>query len=449
MEAKTKPIFNWECERFNSPEVYDATVPQHPIELEELIVKINVIVEKCEKLQLPPIDPTMVGKLYEIADSLEGETSYKLKKGTLLPHWDPQSKEKITIARTCTLAAAQGKKVIFINFDEMHIDEGSDTKAKLAGYIRIKKNGAIKVYQAVRLSSLVTKESKMQRFVNRIKMTEACQDIPQVLPQEYWSRFRKKDKGYKLNIFSMLYDKNLFDLLTEVKLSYEGILQILLELAKGLKKLSINKGLIHRDLKLENIFIDVDFNVENVCEILDLVIADLDYCVKKDNQEDLLKTRGSLPYVCPTIVLLAYHEFWKFNTLKGLLGISTLEEIPTILGPTQDLWGLGCILYACLYGRLPPPCKYLLEIIGIRREQPMTTMDEQLKIPKIVCRLMDYEKSLAQMEKSLEKEKDRNFFTEVLSRLLKVNPRDRISIEQLYSILKAHAKDLKSKGNEK
>jgi hypothetical protein len=62
---------------------------------------------------------------------------------------------------------------------------------------------------------------------------------------------------------------------------------------------------------------------------------------------------------------------------------------------------------------------------------------------------MDYEKSLAQMEKSLEKEKDRNFFTEVLSRLLKVNPRDRISIEQLYSILKAHAKDLKSKGNEK
>jgi|694.fasta_scaffold03110_12 serine/threonine protein kinase len=445
MEVTTPPTppFSWNCKRLHRPKLYDPNKSRGDrAKQREVRKKIEKILAEFKQLNLPPIDPALLGKLYTEAVTMKHGKSYKLKKGIALSHWNPGCKEEIKITHACTVVATRKEKRIFIDFDDV-IARGNQSKITRTVYILIPKTGAIKVLEAARYSSLVTptQEFKKARLVNRIQKTKACRNIPQIVPQEYWSLFLKK-KGYKLNIFSLRYDTDLLSLLIKTRkekipISYANVMDILLPLTTGLKKLSTENRLIHKDLKPENILLNYRIEEENVLMLYDPRIHDLDYCTKIDNQAGVLKTCGSLPYVCPTIVYLSFHERYEFKTLKKLLNISNVEDVSSIVGSALDLWGLGCILYTCFYQRLPPPSRHMMRITEIQQEN----LETEMKTSMMRAVFVEYEKSLVEMDKKF-KEKEPNFFLSVIAKLLRVDPRQRTSIEELLTLVEEHAKKI-------
>ena len=83
------------------------------------------------------------------------------------------------------------------------------------------------------------------------------------------------------------------------------------------------RGIVHRDLKLENVLFKSQTDL--LIKIIDFGIAGVCVGSKKDKVD-----AGSIAYMCPEV-------------LKG-----DSETSPMI-----DVWAIGCMFYAMLYGHLP------------------------------------------------------------------------------------------------
>lgn len=104
--------------------------------------------------------------------------------------------------------------------------------------------------------------------------------------------------------------------------SYGNVLLFFQKILVGIKGV-IAKGIIHSDLKLDNIVVDKDDNP---------IIIDFDLAVEKD---DWSRGRGTLSYASPEILIaMMKHEEIKYT-----------EAI--------DVYSLGVIFYAMLTGELP------------------------------------------------------------------------------------------------
>ncbi|KAI8380008.1 kinase-like domain-containing protein [Choanephora cucurbitarum] len=93
------------------------------------------------------------------------------------------------------------------------------------------------------------------------------------------------------------------------------------QLCQGIQYLHQQCRLCHKDLKLENILLDHDFNVK---------ICDFGLALSLDQQEQEM-TGGSLAYVAP----------------EQLMSAEALAKTAT------DVWSLGVILYGLVVGNLP------------------------------------------------------------------------------------------------
>lgn len=114
-------------------------------------------------------------------------------------------------------------------------------------------------------------------------------------------------------------------------------LQTAQELTRALVKLH-NEGILHRDLKSDNIFLDEEGTPH---------ISDFGASCFLENDENRKRPNGGMPpYIAPEFAQ-AYACNWKRLTPEVLA-----EELRTKMNLPLDVYGMGCILYELFVGPL-------------------------------------------------------------------------------------------------
>jgi len=122
-------------------------------------------------------------------------------------------------------------------------------------------------------------------------------------------------------------------------------------------KYSHDKGVIHRDLKCENMLLDGDGDIK---------VSDFGFAISIPNHDARLNTHcGSYAYAAPEILMGEKYD-----------------------GRASDVWSMGVILYAMTCGRLPYDDKSMKVLMaGIRRKLTMPrSMSESLRdlVPRLL-----------------------------------------------------------------
>lgn len=177
--------------------------------------------------------------------------------------------------------------------------------------------------------------------------------------------------------------KSVKSLIAQKPLSVKNALDIAMQVAEGLKKAHV-KGIIHRDLKCENIMLTPD----GIVKIADFGLAKLREASALTTQPSMM---GTLPYVSP----------------EQLQGITTDER--------SDIFSFGVVLYEMLTGKLPFWSEYGEAIIySILNEEPHPVTKLNKEIPIELERIT---------KRALEKRPELRYqsITELLADLRKVD----------------------------
>ena len=192
------------------------------------------------------------------------------------------------------------------------LGKGTFSTVKLATDIRTNEKIAIKILEKNKI--------KTTRDLNRInREINIAKNINHLNIVQFYEIKEDLDKYYIL----MEYCENgeLFDLiLSKKKLSEDEAAYYFYQLVNGLEYIHMN-NIIHRDLKPENLLLTKN----NILKIIDFGLSNY------NPEDNLLSTPcGSPCYASPEMV-----SGKKYN------------------GFTNDVWSLGIILYAMIYGYLP------------------------------------------------------------------------------------------------
>ena len=134
-----------------------------------------------------------------------------------------------------------------------------------------------------------------------------------------------EDKKYILIIMEYINGGNLFSFVKKRrKLSEKTAKYLFRQIIEGIKHIHEN-NIVHRDIKLENILIDVNNNVK----ICDFGIGK----ILSSNKELLYDQCGTPMYMAPEIFLSSKKKGYE--------------------GPPVDIWSSGIALYIMLSGTLP------------------------------------------------------------------------------------------------
>ena len=153
----------------------------------------------------------------------------------------------------------------------------------------------------------------------------------------------KEDKNYYYIVMEYINGGNLSDCLTKYKNKYgipfpEEIVQYLMkQIVSGLKYIH-NKGVIHRDLKLDNIMVKFyDQNDKNNINMMKVKIKLIDFGVSTYlNKGQLAYTAIGTKLYCDPLILK------KFEQNKSAMSKGYNKEV--------DIWSLGTICYKMLIG---------------------------------------------------------------------------------------------------
>jgi serine/threonine protein kinase len=128
-----------------------------------------------------------------------------------------------------------------------------------------------------------------------------------------------------------------FGNLKSVSIPPEKKLQTAQELTRALVKIH-NAGILHRDLKSDNIFLDKD----GTPHISDFGAS----CFLENDANRKRPNGGQPPYIAPEFAQ-AYASNWRRITPEALA-----EELRTKMNLPLDVYGMGCILYELFVGPL-------------------------------------------------------------------------------------------------
>jgi serine/threonine protein kinase len=121
--------------------------------------------------------------------------------------------------------------------------------------------------------------------------------------------------GHRGNLIELLEDEDFISDIVNIMTLYQKVVEGVISLHKV--------GIIHADLKLENIVVDIDYNP---------IIIDFDLAIKKDSMG---RGRGSMRYLAPEI-----HD-------------AIYNHVEVLFDEYVDNYSLGVILYALLTGCFP------------------------------------------------------------------------------------------------
>lgn len=173
------------------------------------------------------------------------------------------------------------------------------------------------------------RNNESELLENEIECLKKCSGLEGAV-QLYDSMTRSRHSQYKTTLFEKLYRRGA--LKTELIASLAKLpaqqIKVLYGIILALHNLHHRVGILHRDIKPDNIFVDQDWKV---------VLGDFGVSRKKEDQENMLIAPGSPLYMAPEGVGR------RINKIE----MSPYEE------SAADVWSLGCVLWEVLGKELP------------------------------------------------------------------------------------------------
>ena len=206
-----------------------------------------------------------------------------------------------------------------------------------------------------------------------------------------------EDKKYILIIMEYINGGNLFSFVKKRrKLSEKTAKYLFRQIIEGIKHIHEN-NIVHRDIKLENILIDVNNNVK----ICDFGIGK----ILSSNKELLYDKCGTPMYMAPEILLSSNKNGYE--------------------GPPVDIWSSGIALYIMLSGTLPFDTNqyYSNEIIDIHN----LSSNEAEKNHSLILQKLIINNEPKKIKKISNEAKN------LLAGLLNKNPEKRLTVDEILS----------------
>ncbi|CAN5771596.1 hypothetical protein BH11MYX4_BH11MYX4_62100 [soil metagenome] len=145
------------------------------------------------------------------------------------------------------------------------------------------------------------------------------------------------DGGVPYIVYEELDGEDLATKLTRSKrLSLGEMSTVAVHLCRGLAR-AHGVGVLHNDIKPENVFLTKDTSGHLLAKILDFGVAER---IKKRAPSDLSEVVGTLEYIAPEV----------------FLG----KRAPS---PQSDLYSVGVVAYECCTGRLPRPACSVMDLV--------------------------------------------------------------------------------------
>ncbi len=228
-----------------------------------------------------------------------------------------------------------------------HLGSGGMSSVYLAEHTVMKRRVAIKVLPKRRLN-----QTYLDRFAREAQAIAAL-DSPHVVRAYDVDRF--EDVHYI--VMEYFEGQNLRQLVEkEGPLAYEDAASFIRQAALGLAD-AHRIGIVHRDVKPENIVVDE----HDFVKLLDLGLALLDErsFLTKDSIVDEDKILGTADYLAPEQALDSHH-----------------------VDARADVYGLGATLYFCLTGKPPFPYGTITErLLAHQRKEPASIFNERPDAP--------------------------------------------------------------------
>ena len=253
------------------------------------------------------------------------------------------------------------------------IGEGGMGKVYLANDTRLNRNVALKFLA----SHLIQDEQAKQRFI-REAQAAANLNHPNIVIVHEISEFKGKIFIVMEYVEGETLRERITRIYTEEKSSFplKTVIELAIQICEGINK-AHKMGIVHRDIKAENILIDQDGRIK----ILDFGLA---------------KLKGGTQLT---------QEFTKMGTAHYM---SPEQVRGDMVNHLTDIWSFGVLLYYMLTGELPFKGDYPQSIMyAIVNEKPKTLTNPELKniFGDIIdtCLQKDLENRFSSVEHIIEK----------------------------------------------
>lgn len=222
-----------------------------------------------------------------------------------------------------------------------------------------------------------------------IKKHQIVKGIEGVVQLHSYVKYISKKGIKKTRLITTLYERGeLFNSVQHRLINREEKIQIAISLLKIISKMH-EEGILHRDLKLENVCLDKDYHPH---------IIDIETCCHINDWEDRADFVGTMWYMSPEYA-------------NAFLNLDFFEPVTTT---KNDDWAMGCLLFSMFSGFPIPWSKYI----------ETKTLDEDSKALKIAL------ETICNLKEAFPEPSEKESISHIIWGLLQLDPSKRITSKQ-------------------